>query len=289
MQVGACCSEQSSSGWSCRRIQLRTCCATYAAGTAPSLCSLSLCSLGAMTTVLLIRHGRTSANTAGFLAGRASGIALDAAGVQQAADLASRLAGVQLRAIVTSPLRRCRQTAQALIAAQSDSCVLAVERGLVECGYGDWTGKSLRELSKEKLWSAIQQQPSAVRFPGGEAMSEMSTRAIAAIRAWNARIDAEHGSDAVWAAVSHGDLIKAILADALGMHLDSFQRIVVDPASISIVRYTAARPYLITANSTTVDLASFLSPPPKKARTRRPKSSDDAPVGGGLGAADMAQ
>lgn len=242
-----------------------------------------------MTTVLLIRHGRTSANTAGFLAGRASGIALDAAGVQQAADLASRLASVQLRAIVTSPLRRCRQTAQALIAAQSDSCVLAVERGLVECGYGDWTGKSLRELSKEKLWGAIQLQPSAVRFPGGEAMSEMSTRAIAAIRAWNARIDAEHGSDAVWAAVSHGDLIKAILADALGMHLDSFQRIVVDPASISIVRYTAARPYLITANSTTVDLASFLSPPPKKARTRRPKSSDDAPAGGGLGAADMAR
>ena len=98
--------------------------------------------------------------------------------------------------------------------------------------------------------------------------TEMSTRAIAAIRAWNARIDAEHGNDAVWAAVSHGDLIKAILADALGMHLDSFQRIVVDPASISIVRYTAARPYLITANSTTVDLASLLSPPPKKARTR---------------------
>ena len=96
-------------------------------------------------------------------------------------------------------------------------------------------------------------------------------------------------SDAVWAAVSHGDLIKAILADALGMHLDSFQRIVVDPASISIVRYTAARPYLITANSTTVDLASLLSPPPKKARTRRPKSSDDAPVGGGLGAADVAR
>lgn len=242
-----------------------------------------------MTTVLLIRHGRTSANTAGLLAGRASGIALDAAGVQQAADLASRLAGVQLRAIVTSPLRRCRQTAQALIAAQSDSCVLAVEQGLVECGYGDWTGKSLRELSREKLWSAIQQQPSAVRFPGGEAMSEMSTRAIAAIRAWNVRIEAEHGGDAVWAAVSHGDLIKAILADALGMHLDSFQRIVVNPASISIVRYTAARPYLITANSTTVDLASFLSPPPKRSRPRRPKSSDDAPVGGGLDAADVAQ
>jgi len=239
-----------------------------------------------MTTVLLIRHGRTSANTAGLLAGRASGITLDAAGVQQAADLAARLSGVQLRAVVTSPLRRCRQTAQAVIATQSDSCVFAVEQGLVECGYGEWTGKSLRELSKDKLWGAIQQQPSAVRFPGGESMSEMSTRAIAAVRDWNARMQAEHGTDAVWAAVSHGDLIKAILADALGMHLDSFQRIVVDPASISIVRYTAARPYVITANSTTVDLAAFLAPPLKRSRSRRPKPSTNAPVGGGLGAVD---
>jgi probable phosphomutase (TIGR03848 family) len=242
-----------------------------------------------MTTVLLIRHGRTSANTAGLLAGRASGIELDAAGVQQAADLGARLSGVQLRAIVTSPLRRCRQTAQAVIAAQSDSCVCAVEQGLVECGYGEWTGKSLRELGKDKLWGAIQQQPSAVRFPGGESLSEMSARAIAAVRDWNARIEAEHGADAVWAAVSHGDLIKAILADALGMHLDSFQRIVVDPASISIVRYTAARPYVITANSTTVDLATLLAPPRRRSRARRPKPTSDAPVGGGLGAADAAQ
>jgi probable phosphomutase (TIGR03848 family) len=241
-----------------------------------------------MTVVLLIRHGRTSANTAGVLAGRASGIGLDAAGVQQAADLGSRLASVHLQAVVTSPLRRCRQTAQALIAAQSDSCGYAVEQGLVECGYGEWTGRSLRELSKDKLWSAIQQQPSAVRFPGGESMSEMSTRAIAAVRAWNARIEAEHGGGAVWAAVSHGDLIKAILADALGMHLDSFQRIVVDPASISIVRYTAVRPYLITANSTTVDLVSLLSLPRRRSRSR-PKSSIDPPVGGGLGAADVSK
>ena len=241
-----------------------------------------------MTTVLLIRHGRTSANTAGVLVGRTSGVELDAAGVQQVAELATRLSGVQLRAVVTSPLRRCRQTAQALIAAQSDSCVLTVEQGLVECGYGEWTGKSLRELSKDKLWGAVQQQPSSVRFPGGEAMSEMASRAVAAVRAWNERMEAEHGTDAVWAAVSHGDPIKAVLADALGMHLDSFQRIVVDPASISIVRYTAVRPYVITANSTTVDMSTFLSPPRKRSRSRRPKPSDDAPVGGGLGAADTA-
>jgi probable phosphomutase (TIGR03848 family) len=242
-----------------------------------------------MTTVLLIRHGRTSANTAGVLVGRTSGVELDAAGVQQVAELATRLSGVQLRAVVTSPLRRCRQTAQALIAAQTDSCVLTVEQGLVECGYGEWTGKSLRELSKDKLWGAVQQQPSSVRFPGGESMSEMASRAVAAVRAWNERMEAEHGTDAVWAAVSHGDPIKAVLADALGMHLDSFQRIVVDPASLSIVRYTAARPYVITANSTTVDLASFLSPPRKRSRTRQQKPSNDAPVGGGQGAADTAQ
>lgn len=240
-----------------------------------------------MTTVLLIRHGRTAANTAGVLVGCSSGVELDETGVKQAAELATRLSGVPLRAIVTSPLRRCRQTAQPLLAAQSNSCSFAVEQGLVECGYGEWTGKSLRELSKDKLWRTVQQQPSAVRFPGGESMAEMSARSIAAARAWDARIEAEHGPEAVWAAVSHGDVIKAIIADALGLHLDSFQRIVVDPASISIIRYTAARPYVITANSTTIDLAALLTPPPKKAPGRRPKTSDDAAVGGGLGAAEV--
>jgi probable phosphomutase (TIGR03848 family) len=240
-----------------------------------------------MTTVLLIRHGRTSANTAGVLVGRTSGVELDEAGVKQVSELAGRLSGVPLRAVVTSPLRRCRQTAQAVLSAQSDGCVMAVDQGLVECAYGEWTGRPLRELSKDKLWSAVQHQPSAVRFPGGEAMSEMSARAIGAVRGWDARVEAQHGPDAVWAAVSHGDIIKAILADALGMHLDSFQRLVVDPASISIVRYTAARPYVITANSTTVDLAAFLSPPPKKARGSRSKPPDDAAVGGGLGATEQ--
>jgi probable phosphomutase (TIGR03848 family) len=240
-----------------------------------------------MTIVLLIRHGRTSANTAGVLVGRTSGVELDDAGAKQVSELAGRLSGVPLRAVVTSPLRRCRQTAQAVLSAQSDGCVMTVEQGLVECAYGEWTGRPLRELSKDKLWSAVQHQPSAVRFPGGESMSEMSARAIGAVRSWDARLEAQYGPDAVWAAVSHGDIIKAILADALGMHLDSFQRLVVDPASISIVRYTTARPYVITANSTPVDLAAFLSPPPKKTRKSRSKPPDDAAVGGGLGATEQ--
>jgi probable phosphomutase (TIGR03848 family) len=241
-----------------------------------------------MTTVLLIRHGRTSANTAGVLAGRSSGVVLDEVGHQQAAEVAARLARVPLRTVVTSPLRRCRQTAQALVANRAEACPIQVEQGLVECGYGEWTGRALRDLSKDKLWGAVQSQPSAVRFPGGESMVEMSARAVGAMRAWNDRLTAEHGPDAVWAAISHGDPIKAILADALGMHLDSFQRIVVDPASLSIIRYTASRPYVITVNSSTVDLGAIFTPR-KKTRSRRSQPSDDAPVGGGLGTADAAR
>jgi probable phosphomutase (TIGR03848 family) len=241
-----------------------------------------------MTTVLLIRHGRTSANTAGVLAGRSSGVVLDDVGHRQVAEAAARIAAVPVKAVVTSPLRRCRQTAQALAAARGEDSPVVVEQGLVECGYGEWTGKSLRELSKEKLWGTVQQQPSAVRFPGGESMVEMASRAVGAIRRWDAKLGAEHGPDAVWVAVSHGDPIKAILADALGMHLDSFQRIVVDPAAISIVRYTATRPFVITVNSSTVDLGAMFAPRPKT-RRRRTATPPDAAVGGGLGSADAAQ
>ncbi len=236
-----------------------------------------------MTTVLLIRHGRTSANTAGVLAGRSPGVELDDVGHRQVAEVGTRLAGVPLRAVVSSPLRRCRQTSQAVVAARADACPLAIEQGLVECGYGEWTGKALRDLAKDKLWATVQTQPSAVRFPGGESMTEMSARAVNAVRTWDARLTAEYGAHTVWAAVSHGDVIKAVLADALGMHLDAFQRILVDPASISIVRYTETRPYVVTVNSTNADLGQLLTPPKKKPRGRRTRS-EDAPVGGGLGA-----
>jgi probable phosphomutase (TIGR03848 family) len=226
-----------------------------------------------MATVLLVRHGRTAANTAGILAGRSPGVELDDVGRTQVATL------------VSSPLRRCRQTLQALAAARAETVPTAVDAGLIECGYGDWTGRSLKDLSKEKLWKTVQQQPSAVRFPGGEAMTEMAARAVGAVRSWDDRVAAEHGEDAVWVAVSHGDVIKAILADALGTHLDTFQRILVNPASVSVVRYTETRPYVVTMNSSGSDLASVFPPrKPAAKRSRRTRStSDDAPVGGGLG------
>ena len=233
-----------------------------------------------MTTVLLIRHGRTSANTSGILAGRSEGVQLDEVGHQQVAALAQRLVGVPLAALVSSPMERCRQTSQAVLDARGDGLSVTLDEGLTECGYGDWTGKALRDLAKEDLWKTVQTHPSAVRFPGGESMTEMSGRVVQTVRRLDAEMAATHGDDAVWALVSHGDPLKAVLADALGLHLDSFQRIMVDPASLSIVRYTATRPYVVTSNSTNADLAALLSPPPKDA-----SRSEDAAVGGGLGAA----
>jgi 2,3-bisphosphoglycerate-dependent phosphoglycerate mutase len=239
-----------------------------------------------VTTVVLVRHGRTAANTAGILVGRAAGVELDEVGREQAVAVGQRLAGVPLHTIVTSPLRRCRQTARAIQSANEGDPSVAVEQGLVECGYGEWTGKSVRELSRDRLWQSVQHQPSVVRFPGGESMSEMSGRAVGAIRSWDRQLAADHGEEVVWVAVSHGDLIKAVLADALGMHLDSFQRILVDPAAVSVVRYTALRPYVITVNSSGSDLSGlFHGPGSRPGRPRRQARNPAA--GGGLGASDV--
>src|SRR6478735_4577001 len=232
-----------------------------------------------MATVILVRHGRTTANASGTLAGRTPGVRLDETGAGQAERTGERLAVVPLVAAVTSPLERCRQTTKAILAAQPGSLRATTERGLTECDYGEWQGRSLKDLAKEKLWATVQAQPSAVTFPGGESMVAMQARAVSAVRRRDALVEAEHGAGAVWVAVSHGDLIKSILADALGMHLDLFQRLHVDPASISIVRYTASRPFVLTTNSHAGDL-SWLAPPPAKKRGR---ASTDAVVGGGAG------
>ena len=241
-----------------------------------------------MATVILVRHGRSTANATGVLAGRLSGIKLDERGHEQAAATAARLADVRLSAVVTSPLERCKQTARAIAAQQPTTLALDTERKLTECDYGDWQGRALKDLAKEPLWKVVQSQPSAAAFPGGESMRAMQDRAVAAVRRHDRLVEEEHGPGAVWLAVSHGDLIKAILADALGTHLDLFQRIHVDPASVSIVRYTEARPYVLGTNTSAGDL-SWLTPPPSAAPSRKRRSraksaaADDAMVGGGAG------
>lgn len=233
-----------------------------------------------MPTVILARHGRTTANAGGVLAGRSKGVHLDDHGVEQARAAAARMAGLPLAAVVTSPLERCRETAREITRAQGNGLRAVSERGLLECDYGDWTGRDLKTLAKEQLWRTVQAHPSAAVFPAGEAMSAMAQRGVEAVRRWDARVADEHGPDAVWVAVSHGDVIKAILADALGMHLDSFQRIVVDPASLSVIRYTPMRPFVVSLNSSEGDLG-HLKPPAR--RSRRRKQSSDAAVGGGAG------
>lgn len=236
-----------------------------------------------MATVILVRHGRTTANASGTLAGRTPGVRLDDTGTAQAARTAERLAVVPLVAVLTSPLERCRQTAKAIVRAQAGTPMTRTERGITECDYGDWAGRPIKELAKEKLWSLVQTQPSAAVFPGGEAMTTMQSRSVAAVRRWDAAIEAEHGPGAVWVAVSHGDIIKSVLADALGMHLDLFQRLHVDPASVSIVRYTASRPYVVATNTHAGDLA-WLAPPPQRGRGRATsRAATDAVVGGGAG------
>ncbi|HEX3708029.1 MAG TPA: MSMEG_4193 family putative phosphomutase [Mycobacteriales bacterium] len=226
-----------------------------------------------MTTVLLVRHGLTDANTGGTLAGWTPGVHLAAKGREQVVALAARLAAVPFTAIVSSPLERCQETAAALVAGREGPKIETDDR-LGECRYGDWQGQSLKTLAKDPLWKVVQSHPSAVTFPGGESLRDTQARAVAAVRAHNERL----GADAVWVAVSHGDVIKAVLADALGAHLDEFQRIVVDPASVSVVTYTAMRPFVVRMNDVGGDLAGLV---PK--RTSRRRKSSDAAVGGGSG------
>jgi probable phosphomutase (TIGR03848 family) len=226
-----------------------------------------------MGTVILVRHGRTTANASGVLAGRTAGVRLDEAGRGQATRMAERLAVVPLLGVVSSPLERCRQTSKLILDRQGGSPATPIERGITECDYGDWQGRSLADLAKEQLWSVVQTQPSAVVFPGGESLAAMQARSVAAIRQHDAAFESQHGVGAVWAAVSHGDIIKSILADALGMHLDLFQRIHVAPASISIVRYGAGRPEVIATNTDAGDLSWLRASGP----------ATDAPVGGGAG------
>ena len=206
-----------------------------------------------MATVILARHGRTQANATGVLAGRLPGIRLDDVGTEQVRRAAERLADLPLAAAVTSPLERCKETAAALLNGTGKRA--KVERGLLECDYGDWAGRPMKELLKEDLWKVVQAHPAGVRFPGGESMAEMSARSVRAVRDWDAKVAAEHGDAAVWLAVAHGDIIKAVLADALGMHLDAFQRIVVDPASLSVIRYTPRRSYVLAMNTVEGSLA----------------------------------
>lgn len=253
-----------------------------------------------MTTVLLVRHGLTAA-TGHTLSGWTPGIPLDDRGRAQAQALGTRLAGLPLDAIISSPLDRCYQTAEAIAAAgqdrpaqdrpaqdrpAQDRPAVQTDQRFGECRYGDWTGQELKVLAKEPLWQVVQAHPSAVRFPGadGESMLDVQHRAVAAVRDWNSRL----GEAATYLICSHGDVIKAIIADSLGLHLDLSQRIQADPCSLTVIRYTPLRPFLLRMNDTGGGVADLI---PRKGETDeagQPEVGEsDAVIGGGAGAAPV--
>jgi probable phosphomutase (TIGR03848 family) len=232
-----------------------------------------------VTLVLVVRHGLT-ASTGTALTGWTPGISLDDRGRAQAKAVGARLADVPIDAIISSPLDRCQETAAAIAGAREGPLTVQTDERIGECHYGDWTGQPLKKLAKEPLWRVVQAHPSAVRFPGkdGESMLGMQDRAVGAVRDWNERL----GRDAVYVICSHGDVIKSILTDSLGMHLDMCQRIQVDPCSLSVIRYTPLRPFVLRMNDTGGDV-SGLKRPSKKSAGASARRDEDAQVGGGAG------
>ena len=226
-------------------------------------------------TLLLLRHGRSTSNTAHVLAGRTEGVELDDKGRRQAAELVERVGELPIRAVVCSPQLRCRRTVEPLVDALGVE--LSVDDRFAEVDYGEWTGRKLGDLFKEPLWAVVQAHPSAAVFPGGEGLAEVQTRAVAAVREHDAQLAEQHDGDVLWLACTHGDVIKAVVADALGLHLDGFQRISVDPASISVIRYTRHRPFVLHVNHTGARLTSALIPAPASNGDTPP---DDGVVGG---------
>lgn len=230
-----------------------------------------------MAVLVLVRHGHSTANQSSVLAGWTAGVALTDRGREQAAALGAALAGQMVARIVTSPLQRCLETVEALRAAAHPEPV--VDDRLGECRYGAWTGRPLTDLAKEPLWQTVQRDPMAATFPDGpdypgESIAAMAERVWACVRQHDEEVEAQHGPHAVWVAVSHGDPIKAVLSQAVGAGPGNLQRVHVDTASVSVVRWAEQRPMVLTSNRRPDGLAALITPPTEVA-------AGDAVVGGG--------
>jgi len=207
-------------------------------------------STSAPTLVLLVRHGQTP-TTGSTLPGRAKGLHLAETGRAQAEAAATRISQLSnVAAIYASPLEQTRETAKPI--ARELGLKIQIDRGLLECDFGDWTGKKLDTLRKLPEWTTVQRYPSGFRFPSGESFPEMQERMVSAIGG----LVAKHPGKTV-VAVSHADPIKAAVAQALGTHLDLFQRIVISPCSISAILYSASGPAVLAVNSTGDDLSKL--------------------------------
>ena len=194
-----------------------------------------------MTTFFMVRHAVTD-HTGKRLSGWMEGISLNDVGRDQAESVAASLEGVELDAIFSSPIARTIETARAI--AGPHSLRVQTRRSLGEVEYGGWTDRPLRSLMRTKLWSKVQRWPSAARFPDGETLREVQARSVAEIE----KIAEEYPSGKV-CCVSHGDVIKLVIAHYLGVHIDLFQRIVVAPASISVFALSERGPVVLSLNA----------------------------------------
>ncbi|MEO6627116.1 MAG: MSMEG_4193 family putative phosphomutase [Aquihabitans sp.] len=203
------------------------------------------------TLVLLVRHGQTP-TTGATLPGRAPGLHLANHGVAQAQAVAARIGALKgVDAVYASPLERTRETAAPI--AKATGHRVKIDKGLLECDFGEWTGAKLADLRKRKEWEAVQRYPSGFRFPGGESFTEMQLRMVGAVE----RLGAAHRGKTI-VVVSHADPIKAATAHALGTHLDLFQRIVVSPCSVTAILQTPTGPVVLAVNSTGDDLTALV-------------------------------
>ena len=225
-----------------------------------------------MGTLLLIRHGRTDANANGVLAGRTPGVVLDEVGRTTTESLAKRLEAVNIAQVVSSPLERTLETASILFTKDVE---IALEDRLLECDYGDWQGAKLSDLSVNELWPIVQQRPDEMIFPNGESMNDMSSRACVAVREWDSKLSSAHGENVVWAAISHGDIIKAICADAMGLPLRKFQSLLIEPASVSVIHYSETGSAVSKLNDTGSEWLAKLNAEAMKTPTLGGESGKD--------------
>lgn len=201
--------------------------------------------------LILVRHAKSSANAGNILAGRTEGIHLDQTGRDQAEELVERFANVKVSAIFGSPMTRCKETAEALCIQQR--VPYEVDERLNEVDYGDWSGQSIDDLSKDPLWKVNQETPETVVFPGGESMEHVFARAKDFLDSFRSRPDEE-----IVLAFSNGDVIKAIVAAAYCIPLNEFQRVVVDPAGITVVRLSPERTFVVRVNDSATTLEKIM-------------------------------
>ena len=218
-----------------------------------------------MARIVLLRHAHSVANEKNLLAGRTAGISLSKTGKEQAKDLISRLGTIQFDEVAISPLQRCRETIDPWLTSTGAKSRIVVDESVSEVDYGSWSGKSLSSLRRKAQWKIVQDFPSQMTFPEGESLLEMQGRALSGFY----RLNAVKGKGPRLL-VSHGDVIKSIVAHCLGMHLDQFQRLVIEPASLTIIDTDSGTSRLVRFN----DAKGFLS---------SEKSTNQSALGGSTG------